>query len=136
MPYFKGSDGSLHFLDDMSFTHLLPNDCVEITDDEASILTHPHPKTLEEIIAEFSAKVQARLDTFARTRGYDGILSACTYATSMYQKFSTEGQYCVNSRDATWAKCHEVLNDVQSNQRSVPTWEELEAELPVLSWPT
>jgi hypothetical protein len=93
------------------------------------------PKSPEEIVSEFTAKVQARLDTFAKTRGYDGILSACTYATSTNPKFAAEGQYCVQARDATWAKCYEVLNAVQSNQRPVPTWEELEAELPVLQWP-
>jgi hypothetical protein len=95
----------------------------------------PPPKTPEEIIAEFTAKVQARLDAFARTRGYDGILSACTYATSTNPKFAAEGQYCVQARDATWAKCYEVMNAVQSGERPVPTWEELEAELPPLEWP-
>jgi hypothetical protein len=95
----------------------------------------PPPKTPEEIIAEFTAKVQARLDAFARTRGYDSMLSACTYATSMNPRFATEGQYCVEARDATWAKCYEVLHAVQSGQRPMPTWEELEAELPPLEWP-
>jgi hypothetical protein len=95
----------------------------------------PHPpKTPEEIVAEFTAKVQARLDAFARTRGYDGILSACTYAISTNAQFAAEGQYCVQARDATWAKCYEILNAVQSGQRPVPTWEELEAELPTLQW--
>jgi hypothetical protein len=94
------------------------------------------PKTPDEIVAEFSAGVQSRLDTFARTRGYDGILSACTYTTSTNPKFSEEGQYCVQARDATWAKCYEILSSVQSGTRQTPTWEELEAELPVLQWPT
>jgi hypothetical protein len=93
------------------------------------------PKAPEEIVAEFMAKVQSRLDAFARTRGYDGILSACTYATSTNPKFAVEGQYCVQVRDATWATCYQILNAVQSNQRPVPTWEEVEAELPVLQWP-
>jgi hypothetical protein len=93
------------------------------------------PKTPEEIIAEFAAKIQARLDAFARTRNYDGILSACTYVTSTNPKFAAEGQYCVQVRDATWAKCYEVLNEVQSGQRPMPSWKELEAELPALEWP-
>jgi hypothetical protein len=96
----------------------------------------PPPKTPEEIIAEFTAKIQARLDAFAKTRNYDSILSACTYATSMNPKFAAEGQYCVEARDATWVKCYEILNEVQSGQRPIPSWEELEAELPPLEWPT
>jgi len=95
----------------------------------------PPPKTPEQIVAEYTAKVQARLDAFARTRGYDGILSACSYAASTNQKFSAEGRYCVQARDATWAKCYEVLQAVQSGQRPVPTWAQFEAELPPLAWP-
>jgi hypothetical protein len=87
------------------------------------------------ITDQFTAKFQARLDAFARTRGYDGILSACTYATSANPKFAAEGQYCVQARDATWATCYEILNAVQSGARPTPTWEELEAELPALQWP-
>jgi hypothetical protein len=102
---------------------------------DGSTFVNP-PKTPEQIEAEFSARVQARLDAFARTRGYDGILSACTYATSTNPKFAAEGQYCMQARDATWVTFYGVLNAVQSGQRPVPTWEELEAELPPLAWPT
>jgi hypothetical protein len=104
--------------------------------DGTTFVNPPPPrKTPEQIEAEFVAKVQSRLDTFARARGYDGILSACTYVTSTVSKFAAEGQYCVQARDATWAKCYEILNAVQSNQLPVPTWEELESEPPVLQWP-
>ena len=95
----------------------------------------PPPKTPEEIIAEFTAKIQARLDAFARTRGYDGILSAATYATSTVPKFKAEGQYAVEARDATWAKCYEILAAVEAGSRPMPTLDELLAELPVLTWP-
>jgi hypothetical protein len=110
-------------------------ECVQLgaTWDGTAFVNPPRPP--EEIIAEFTARVQERLDAFARTRGYDGILSACTYATSTNPKFAAEGQYCVQARDATWAKCYEILNAVQFGDRQVPTWEELEAELPHLEWP-
>jgi hypothetical protein len=92
-------------------------------------------QTPEQTEAEFVAKIQSRLDTFARTRGYDDILSVCTYTASTNPKFAAEGQYCVQARDATWAKCYEILSAVQSGTRQTPTWEELEAELPALEWP-
>ena len=41
MPYFKDKTGALHFLDDASFAHLLPEGCVEITDVEAAALQKP-----------------------------------------------------------------------------------------------
>lgn len=82
------------------------------------------------------ASTQARLDDFARTRQYDGILSACTYATSPTAKFAAEGQYCVAQRDATWAKLYEMLAEVEAGTRPIPSgYADVEPELPVLAWP-
>ena len=81
--------------------------------------------------------VQDRLDNFARTKNYDGILSACTYATSTVVKFKVEGQYCVDSRDKTWAKLYEILGEAQSGDRPIPScYEDIEKDLPVLTWPS
>lgn len=41
MPYFKDKTGGLHFLDDANFAHLLPENCVEITDEEAAAIQKP-----------------------------------------------------------------------------------------------
>ena len=82
------------------------------------------------------AQTQQRLDDFARTRGYDGILSAATYATSTSPKFAAEGQCCVEARDATWACLYAILAEVEAGIRLAPTsFEDIEKELPVLSWP-
>jgi len=79
---------------------------------------------------------QARLDAFAQTRGYDGILSACTYATSSVVNFAAEGQYCVTARDATWAALYQVLAEVQAGTRQPPTgFADVVADLPALNWP-
>ena len=79
---------------------------------------------------------QKRLDDFAQTRNYDGILSACTYATSAVLKFATEGQYCVEVRDTTWAALYDILGKVQAGTRPKPSgYADIEADLPVLTWP-
>lgn len=93
------------------------------------------PLPADEIIAQCASAVQSRLDEFAQTRGYDGILSACTYATSAVPKFAAEGQYCVTLRDASWAKCYEILDAVQAGSRLLPTLDQLLAELPAMAWP-
>lgn len=78
---------------------------------------------------------QQRLDAFARTRNYDGILSACTYATSTVPKFQAEGQYAVQVRDATWAALYAFMADVQAGTRPVPSgFEDVEPLLPALEW--
>lgn len=81
-------------------------------------------------------QTQQRLDEFARTRHYDGILSACTYATSTVPKFQAEGQYCVQQRDATWAALYQVLADAEAGTRPTPAgFADVEGDLPELAWP-
>ena len=80
--------------------------------------------------------VQTRLDDFAKTRNYDGILSACTYASSQVAKFASEGQYCVNARDNTWATLYTIMSEVEAGTRPMPaTADEVMSLLPELVWP-
>lgn len=88
------------------------------------------------LVATITGQTQERLDSFARTRGYDGILSACTYASSTVEKFSAEGQYCVDARDMTWSALYELMAEVEAGQRPVPTgYADIEPLLPALVWP-
>ena len=91
------------------------------------------PAQLQAMVVQ---STQQRLDDFARTRNYDGILSACTYATSSVPKFATEGQYAVQARDATWAALYVLLAEVQAGTRPMPTsYDDVEQMLPTLEWP-
>ena len=101
----------------------------------AGEITKPVENPAVQIIAQYTAAVQSRLDAFFQDRGYDGVLSAATYATSSVPKFKAEGQYAVEARDATWAKCYEILAAVESGTSPMPTEAELLAELPALVWP-
>lgn len=95
----------------------------------------PQPET-EEILKSIVNSAQNRLDEFAKTRGYDGILSLATYATSTVPKFQAEGQYGVEARDATWAKLYEIMAEVEAGTRPMPAgFEDIEPELPLLEWP-
>lgn len=87
------------------------------------------------LIASYTDAVQARLDAFARARGYDSILSACTYATSTVPRFAADAARAVSLRDETWDTCYQILAEVEAGQRPVPTLAELIAELPALTWP-
>lgn len=90
----------------------------------------------QEIQAQIVAATQARLDSFAQTRNYDSILSACTYASSGIPKFAAEGQCAVNARDATWAALYTLMGEVQAGTRPMPTgYSEVEPLLPALAWP-
>lgn len=97
------------------------------------ILALPDPPSLQAMVVQAA---QERLDDFARTRNYDGILSACTYATSTVPKFAAEGQYAVQARDAMWAALYALLAEVQAGTRPAPTsFDDVQPLLPALEWP-
>jgi hypothetical protein len=93
-------------------------------------------QNLQGLKDQIASETQQHLDTFARTRNYDGMLSLCTYATSTNPTFAAEGQYGVEARDATWAALYTMLAEVEAGTRPVPSgFADIEPELPVLTWP-
>ena len=86
-------------------------------------------------LVEVVEAVQARLDSWAKERNYDGILSLCTYATSSIPKFAAEGQSGVEQRDATWTACYTLLGEYQSGSIPLPTVSDVLNQMPQLSWP-
>ena len=83
--------------------------------------------------AALVAAVQAHLDATARSHGYDSIYTACTYADEpAVPRFQAEGQAFRAWRSLVWAHCYQVLDDVQSGRRAIPSAADLIAELPTL----
>lgn len=131
MPYHVPNEGEYQELwDDIS---------KKVSNGELIAISEPKDPesepTIEEMLKAIVDAIQAHLDEFARTRNYDNILSAASYAVSTVPKFQAEGQYAVAARDLTWAKSYEILVEVENGQRGIPTVEEVMAELPVLAWP-
>lgn len=107
-----------------------------VADQEAVAISADNAAKARALQAHVVAATQARLDTFAQTRNYDGILSACTYATSSITNFQAEGQYAVDARDSTWAALYTIIGEVQAGTRPMPAgFADIEADLPVLAWP-
>jgi hypothetical protein len=102
-----------------------------------SLTTEEQQQVAQQVQQEVVTATQKRLDDFAKTRFYDGILSLCTYATSTVPKFQAEGQYGVNARDATWATLYGILDEVLQGTRPMPSgYDDIAGELPVLTWPS
>ena len=79
--------------------------------------------------------VRQHLDTVVGQRQYDSILSAISYANSTNAQWSAEGTAAKTWRDAVWAKVYEIMAQVQSGQRPIPSVTEVINELPVIQWP-
>ncbi|HEY0842478.1 DUF4376 domain-containing protein [Methylotenera sp.] len=75
--YFKDQQNNTHWLDDVSFIHLLPNGSVEITEEEANIINSP-PKPLSVLKDEKNLEINAsRLSANLTTFTHSGKVFAC-----------------------------------------------------------
>lgn len=74
--------------------------------------------------------IQERLDAQAQSMGYDGILSAVSYAPSTHPKFGAEGRALLAWRDACWTVAYTVMADVLAGKSAPPTVEQLMAQVP------
>ena len=70
MMNYKAPDNSLHFLEP-SFAHLLPEGCVEITEEEAEALRPKHIPTYADLRAQAYPPIADQLDTIFHV-GIDG----------------------------------------------------------------
>lgn len=93
------------------------------------------PVGIEESINVLRTVVQMHLDATVKERGYDDILTACSYATDKNVIFRKEGTACLNWRSEVRTALNAVVEAIKEKPRSVPTAEELIAELPTLLWP-
>jgi len=95
----------------------------------------PAPPTPEQIQQRMTGLMQAHLDDTAKTRGYDGILSLCSYYGSANPQFAAEAKAGMAFRDSVWAYGYQVLAEVQAGARGIPSDDDLLAELPAIEWP-
>jgi hypothetical protein len=85
-------------------------------------------------VTQYTAAIQSMLDVGAQEERFDGILSACSYATSTNPVFQAQGQACVAWRDIVWATSYELMGQVEAGTMAQPTIAELLAMLPVMAW--
>ena len=105
----------------------------KLEDIPAPVISEPIPyvPTTEEIKANLINAVQGHLDSVARLKGYDGIISAASYAPfSNVPAFQNEGLAYGTWRSDVWALCYAYMAEVEAGTKAIPTASELIALLP------
>ena len=89
-----------------------------------------------DITDQYTAAVQKALNSFAQQKGYDNIVSACSYVTSTNPQFAAEAAHCVKLRDETWIQAHALIGKIKGGALPATSTKEFLAMLPVstASW--
>lgn len=135
---------------DIHLPEQIPEDAIEASDElffrtineqdgtwqliEGEIIKVPFPEpTPEELFNTvtklFEAAVQKELDDDAIAKGYDNIISACSYAGAP-NPFQTEAKAFIARRGNAWAYCYSELVKIKNGTREMPTIEQIISELP------
>lgn len=127
----------------------MPSDCVELSQEKYLELTQSgreiscgedgipycapeHVPTIDDLIEINTQAIQLHLDSFARSKGYGNIVSACSYASQPNgAHFQAEGAAFLAWRSAVWAKAYDVVGKVKSGKLPMPTVDESIASMPV-----
>lgn len=100
------------------------------------VISPPPPPTKEQRIAANTAAVQAELDRQAQAKGYDNIVSACSYAAQPSgAPFQAEGAAFLKWRSDVWSQAYATLAEVKAGTRPMPTPAESVAAMPRLVLP-
>jgi len=101
-----------------------------------SIIQLNPAKQAEIVQAKIEEQVQERLDTFAKTKGYDSAFTCITYEGDGNATFAAEAAYMKQARSDTWVAANSIMNEVVAGTRSMPSdIAYIEADLPALAWP-
>lgn len=99
----------------------------------------PEPPTPEEVQAGFLVEVQRRLDAFAQARGYDGIVSLCSYLPDdPNPRYASDGARGRLARSTCWTSGTELIAAIAAGDKPMPTSKEeaiAAAGIPDLVWP-
>lgn len=87
------------------------------------------------VLELYTDDVRNRLDSFARSKGYDSITSAASYQLSTDQVWAYEGARAAKLRDETWRAFYQYEKDVESGAKEKPeAFSQIVPSLPELSW--
>ncbi|NWF45372.1 hypothetical protein F3K02_08945 [Hydrogenophaga sp. D2P1] len=103
----------------------------ETTEHEDLPVVYPSPAELQ---AQYTATLDAFIDATAKMRGYDNRVT-CALRAGYPGPLQAEGQAFALWMESCYAAGRQVLADVMSGARTLPTPEAFIAEMPPMVWP-
>lgn len=132
MRYFKQND-EIYAYDDEQVKAGLAKGLQEITETQANKILNPPLSEAEakaKLIEDFKKVVQDILDTKARSKGYDDIVSACSYA-GYDNEFRVEGEAFGIWRAKCWRWGYDLLAKYKdTSTKKIPSIEEMLKSMP------
>ncbi|MCX4186782.1 hypothetical protein [Methylophaga sp. OBS4] len=94
----------------------------------------PFEQATANVIADYDARIEQRLNAEAQSRTYNSIDSIAKYQ-GYDNKFRLEAEALGAWVADTWDTAHAILNEWQASQATdnpqpIPTWDEIETQLP------
>lgn len=127
-------DEAIEVDDALFFQTINENDCVWSLVDGV-VVKKPieiKPETPEQIIARLEGAIDRYLDAQAQSFRYESIRTMVTYENDPNPKFNAEGVGAKEFRSAVYTLGVNLIGEVQSGLREVPTEAELLALMPKL----
>lgn len=137
MKYFRDQAGTVYaFESDGSQDGFIGADLSAITQQQADELRNP-PLTAQQQQAACVAAIQVELDRQAQAKGYDNIVSACSYAAQASgAPFQAEGASFLAWRSAVWQDAYATQAQVVAGTVTMPTPTQAVAAMPALVLPS
>jgi hypothetical protein len=93
------------------------------------------PPTPEQLLAEFTAAIDAHVESTARAKQYNSAAHLASYVASTVPTWAAEAEAFVAWRDQVWLFALAELAAIQAGDKPVPTIAVLVASLPEIEWP-
>jgi hypothetical protein len=114
-----------------------------LTDNFSILIAQAKQTEINAIMKEFESKIDRLIDDTAEAKGYGRKHGEITIPPSVacegYAVY--ENQYQAEAiafgqwKTSLWPVVYQIIADVETGQRDIPTWKELKSELPEMVWP-
>jgi len=92
-------------------------------------------RLVEQVSRDFNLLLTRAMDATAKSRGYDGIVSLCSYVNSGNPTYAAEAGAGIAYRDAACAYLVDTISRISAGTLPAPSKAEFTAGIPGIVWP-